>query len=396
MEVIEFLKNWMRKLSIESSSVYCFIFLLAPTYSWAQFYCPQRIKISQGVYSILAKEGLNYLEYSFCASLMSVDLKKPFKSSGIPFSRMNFEGARFKQSFDNEVDIVLRSQSMLLDNGHYKVVSTDNGEVPFQHKNLDFDYKYDSGLILIPPYRRRAEKSTFELSHSYLEKSLDWEAILELDQMAKKAWDDYVFEMNKKGVYESGALREHYFNKGYKNKIFDNFRHSLVIFMESSTVSVTYGLSMLENFHPFFVQTLLEFSIYSQYRLRYGLNPSAIFNKAFTERASIGQDEGLVSYTFLLLNIVTANDKSCLNFGLSPEYSRSLVEYRDFLDHDILDHIVSSYKYNTSKNCGSFYEHKFYEINELDQTRGVLHQKMGKIIFNKFEEIGNYILKKYH
>src|SRR5690606_40238856 len=59
---------------------------------------------------------------------------------------------------------------------------------------------------------------------------------------------DLALFMKKKGIHDSKSLREHYFSKGYKSKIFDNFRHSLIVFMESSTISATYGLSLIENF----------------------------------------------------------------------------------------------------------------------------------------------------
>lgn len=395
MEVINITKEKRQGLSIVFTIAwFCVSFFLCSS-GRASFLCTERIKIGEGVYSILAEKDLNYLEYRFCDDLMKVDLKNPFQASGIPFEKMNFEGARFKESF-SEVDLILKSKSFILEDGLYQVALSDSGEVPFQHINLDYGYEYESGLILIEPYERVAKKKRFELSRPYLESALDWETIMDLDQKAKRAWNEYVLLMKKKGIHDSKSLREHYFSKGYKSKVFDNFRQSLIVFMESSTISATYGLSLIENFHPFFVQTLLEFSLYSQHRLRYGINPSAIFNKSFKERASYGQVEGLVSYTFLLLNIVTANDKSCLNFGLSPEYSRSLVEDRDFLDHDILDHIITSYKYNTAKNCGTFYGHKFYQLNGYDKMGGKAQFDMGKIIYKKFEEIGNFILKKYH
>ncbi|WP_372654995.1 hypothetical protein [Halobacteriovorax sp.] len=265
----------------------------------------------------------------------------------------------------------------------------------------------------------------FNITEEFLTKSNDWDEILEFNIKAKNLWDDLVEELGETKArifyFDNNALKMNKKKRKYLHDKISFFHIAIRGYLESANIYDTGGLSLVQNFHPLFVQVLLEntssFNLFFENELHNYHEKSLIldllkymmlipkddvtddlgFNEQLSMEALIFRNNRLKSYinTLILLNMT---EEKCSSFGLWPGASRWIHLYRSSqigtsFDVDPIDHLVRRVEQKTIKSCGDFTPYKRFNMwgGEPMKNWEIGMKKKKK----DFKEIYNKLLIKY-
>ncbi|EQC50271.1 hypothetical protein M899_0329 [Bacteriovorax sp. BSW11_IV] len=187
------------------------------------------------------------------------------------------------------------------DNDIYTKVELTNDFNPDLPDIFDYsdDLQWSNTQILNPQLHRffrnmkytwqEKDERVIKVNKDYLNRAVDWEIIDELNEKAKSTWaealalskdestlkneykeyiesivDDLKFA-KEKNPYEKKGFFQGIFNKKKKKKLpksmapISEFRNEVFIFLSSSDILPTHGLTLIEKLNPLFVDTLMSY-----------------------------------------------------------------------------------------------------------------------------------------
>ncbi|WP_273870517.1 hypothetical protein [Halobacteriovorax sp. GB3] len=220
------------------------------------------------------------------------------------------------------------------------------------------------------------------LSYEYLLESNDWDSLVELNNDSHRLWKKLLKTTNLHKSYEE--LNRAYL-KGNKlhskrkirkelEKEIINFKKKVYDYLSSGSVHYTYGASLVDQFHPFFVQVLVE--IFSKSFLYAGIDrrrfdAEQLQKDSLILYGSILGDEELIGNILRIENIdeslyrkrefkgslvsliaMVASNKNCDQIGLLPEVSlNSLIHFKPVIYELSVNHIFTNIQQNLIYNC---------------------------------------------
>ncbi|GEM_PF-4715186 len=234
----------------------------------------------------------------------------------------------------------------------------------------------------------------FNITEEFLTKSNDWDEILEFNIRAKNLWDDLVAELGETKArifyFDNKAIKMNKKKRKHLHEKISFFHIAVRGYLESANIYDTGGLSLVKNFHPMFVQVLLENTshfnkFFSSKLTRYheksfvmdllkymmliskdNVTNDFDFNEQLSKEDVIFQNNRLKSYlnTLILLNMT---EEKCNSFGLWPGASRWIHLYRSSqigssFDVDPIDHLIRRVEQKTIKVCGDFTPYKRFNM----------------------------------
>lgn len=332
-----------------------------------QGYCPG-IKVSLATtVEIVNPIDENSLEYRLCERMFpNHKNRKSIQSNkyGVPSNVQNYDAPVIRNSESFSLSHVNHSKRVnvhISEDGNYPTFSDD-----FLDQQYGFDYYKD-----------------INLSYNFLLESNDWDGIYELNRQAANVWRAVLSKSDLHHDYDS--LKNAYiFNKKLHSKrrgrkeideLIFNYQKSVLDFLSSSGVRYTYGASLISEFHPFFMQTIIEFysesfissltdkrrikdtDLYSYSKIlyaslfvneKYDKKVREIFQISSSAYQHFEYQAGILS----LINMAVAN-KNCFQLGLKPELSRSIISsMNNYLYSTEISNIFKNTQGNLSLNCG--------------------------------------------
>ncbi|MDD0853933.1 hypothetical protein HBN50_12545 [Halobacteriovorax sp. GB3] len=353
----------------------------------------------------------NSLEAKFCERLFpDLNDKKALASRdyGVPSRAQNYRAPKIK-----EIDHfkVLRASMEFTTTPILVNVSSD-GEYPKYPKFFEEEYGFDTDW-----------PNEIALSYDYLIESQDWQGLLDLNIQASKIWDLILEKSDIHQDYDSlknayvfgkklhskrkGRKEIDHMIKAYQKNVFD--------FLSSSGGRYTYGVSLIDHFHPFFLQIVIEFASelfaidfvdrdrFSEFNFRLDyqlLNATLIANpnmmiayshwiENFEELLSKYEHRGAI----ISILSMAATETECLQLGLKPEISRSVLlgihtdKYRQ-----VSKQIMMYLKSDIRQSCGNVDSLFFPDIQLQSRIYNIYYPQFGKSIVKPFRENGKRFL----
>ncbi len=391
----------------------------------------------QSTYSYKSQLSNYSLESEFCERMFSAKaidfFTKRNKSSPAEFNNFEMPELIHVDDLQNiEFKPGIKSKS------RFKSSVTDKTESNFPYKSKEdikrsAEQSYQSVVIKnrdfylsFSSYHSSFYKSgkEFKVLRSFINKSNDWEEVLYLNVWAKNLWDELVTTL---GAQEA---RLFYFN--LENKIVDNkiqttlkekirlFHMAVRSYLETTMSFDTGGLSLLRNYHPLFVQVLIEsladFNHFYNNIIKQHYNKDYVLDMMkylliLTEdeifpdfdgqivTSLIDENKGkLRRYvnTILFLNLVEEN---CHSLGLWPGASRWVVDIFErtipntSYSNNPISYLIKNITSKAYKACGDFSPYvrfnfwggtplKYWE--EGMQTKKQDFRDIYKKLFNRF------------
>ncbi|MDD0853935.1 hypothetical protein HBN50_12555 [Halobacteriovorax sp. GB3] len=340
------------------------------------------------------------LEYRLCERMFPADATRRSlydQRFGVPSAFQNYDDfkidyfeeaivSHYKSRFDYEKLSVQSYLGIPSSSGNSifhkstpgKILVSKNGKHPEvikneksinRHMKIDIEYGFNSLTVI-------------DLSLDYVRTSNDWEMILELNKEASVMWRSILEKSNLHSSYDElnnayiqgEKLHSNWLERRSINKMIKAYKRQVYDFLSSGSIRYTYGVSMLNSFHPFFTQVLLEmfFSSFNYAKVDgkrkkghdYEKESLALFVAAFGDQEVIrlvsNDDTQWNTYfannevkgSLLSLLSMTAT-KDCFQLGLKPEISRTLfLGFDPIYYHQTVSKIFTNISGNIAHNCG--------------------------------------------
>ncbi|EQC48207.1 hypothetical protein M899_2803 [Bacteriovorax sp. BSW11_IV] len=308
----------------------------------------------------------NSLEWHYCDRMFANSYGKVFDQNvGVPAIENKEDQISLIEV--NEVEPVAFYPSMLNNEGSKYIYASHDGVSPYSTSD-----EKSYGL-----------ESNNKLDNDYLKNSSDWESLEELNLKARSLWQDVVVGSMKETTLEQRfeRARELYFKGKLPRKIdkeIESFKSEVLAFLNSSEVQVNYGLSLIQNYHPFFTQIILEqFAVY-YFNAGYGIWPKDIqlqiseawvmdsmisqYGKSYLSQnysnyiadKYIDQIQYLKKKVNVLMLLTMMTPKNCSKFGLRPELARTMIQkfYLGTFVGSGIDNFMAHIVRNNMVQCG--------------------------------------------
>ncbi|MDD0853931.1 hypothetical protein HBN50_12535 [Halobacteriovorax sp. GB3] len=243
-------------------------------------------------------------------------------------------------------------------------------------------------------------RESIHLSYEFLLESNDWDSLLDLNNLAKEVWDRVLSLSDKHNNYDdlknayllSSKLHTKKEGREKIDHLINTYKQTVLDFLSSGGIRYTYGASMIENFHPFFSQVIIEiftnlyrdaevdgsFSFKSESSF---LDAIVIYSSSVASKEKRNQvfetvphlkerikSEEVRGSVLSLMNMIAARS-SCRQLGLKPELSRVILSHLESVFYGLdVGNMIKNISENVELNCGEirwWSEYDQYRVSKI-------------------------------